>query len=179
MHKWQLVGLFGREIHLVDIFWVGKGNINWYKRNLYEFIKTYWEVPQILLLWSFNYHIEQHHFPSITWFWLSNIHIKFLTVQCGQFWYPPRRPMTANHIATSRTAWSSRRIVFLRFMVSVNGLVPVRHLTKTFASGKTEKMVYQVELFKMITMIMMMLWMINTKEMLWWQRRMPITVCRL
>ena len=29
-------------------------------------------------------------------------------------------------------------------MVSVNGLVPVRHLTKTFASGKTEKMVYQV-----------------------------------
>ena len=40
-------------------------------------------------------------------------------------------------------------------MVSVNGLVPVRHLTKTFASGKTEKMVYQVELFKIITMIMM------------------------
>ena len=52
-------------------------------------------------------------------------------------------------------------------MVSVNGLVPVRHLTKTFASGKTEKMVYQVELFKMITMMMMVMWMINTKEMLW------------
>ena len=28
-------------------------------------------------------------------------------------------------------------------MVSVEGLVPVRHITKTFASGKTEKMVYQ------------------------------------
>ena len=51
-------------------------------------------------------------------------------------------------------------------MVSVNGLVPVRHLTKTFASGKTEKMVYQVELFKMITMMMMVMWMINPKEML-------------
>ena len=73
-----------------------------------------------------------------------------------------------NHIATSRAASSSWWIAFLRFMVSVNGLVPVRHLTKTFASGKTEKMVYQVELFKMITMIMMVLWMINTKEMLWW-----------
>ena len=28
-------------------------------------------------------------------------------------------------------------------MVSVEGLVPVRHITKTFASGKTEKIVYQ------------------------------------
>ena len=31
----------------------------------------------------------------------------------------------------------------LRFLVSVEGLVPVRHITKTFASGKTEKIVYQ------------------------------------
>ena len=27
--------------------------------------------------------------------------------------------------------------------MSVEGLVPVRHITKTFASGKTEKIVYQ------------------------------------
>ena len=34
-------------------------------------------------------------------------------------------------------------IILSRFLVSVEGLVPVRHITKTFASGKTEKIVYQ------------------------------------
>ena len=44
----------------------------------------------------------------------------------------------------SSTSFMIITCILFRFMVSVNGLVPVRHLTKTFASGKTEKMVYQV-----------------------------------
>ena len=50
-------------------------------------------------------------------------------------------------------------------MVSVNGLVPVRHLTKTFASGKTEKMVYQVAMMMMMMVKMMMMMMIDIEKL--------------
>jgi len=76
---------------------------------------------------------------------ISCMNIIAKDVQTAQAWKEGLRLLTNNNKINNICPMQSlkKHWMRLRFMVSVEGLVPVRHITKTFASGKTEKMVYQ------------------------------------
>jgi len=76
---------------------------------------------------------------------ISCTHIICKDLTTAEVWREGLRLLTNNNKINNVSPMQNlkKHWMRLRFMVSVNGLVPVRHLTKTFASGKTEKMVYQ------------------------------------